>query len=262
MQVIPALQPVLFQGGGIITPEARTLFAAMTIQPTYRRKKLIDNCIFALQLGGVWSLLDGLSVFAAADTQSALLNWKNPGTFNFTNGVAPTFAVDQGYTGNGTTMWLTNTYNLSTSGGQYARDSATAFAWCNTTAQDASPILGTSNGTSGPRLYPRFTDDKHYYRINSTLEFSIANTEGKGFYSTSRTGASALIAYKNGAQVGTDTTASLALPSDTIAVLVNGVNFFSGQVMCAGWGSQLTAAQHAALYDALHNYLIAVARIV
>src|SRR6185295_18996207 len=160
MQVIPALQPVIFGGRGF-TIEAKTLFAAMNVKPPIQRKIVINDCIVALKNGGVWSELDGLAVFAAADSQAALLNWINPGTFDFTANNAPTFTANVGYTGNGTNAFLSCSYNLSSSGGQYAQNAATIFGWDNSTAQDGKAFMGlnASTGAPGMRLYSRYTDD-------------------------------------------------------------------------------------------------------
>ncbi len=243
--------------------ESLKLFGQMVDTPTAARKREIDALIVGLKNGGVWTELDGLAIFAAHSKQAALLNWVTPGKFDFTEAVAPTFATDQGYTGNGTSQYLESGYNLSSSGGQFTQNSSSIFAWCNTTAQDSKPIIGvnSSAGGTGAYIYPRFTDDNCYYRMQSSPEDSFANTDGKGFYSVSRRGSASLEAYKNGASSGTATRTSSALENTTLTVLVYGSNYFSGQCMCAGWGDQLSTAQHLALYNAVHAYLQIVAGI-
>ena len=247
----------------LYSTEANTLFAAMTIAPSVTRKRVIDNLIVDLKANSVWAELDGLAVFAAHHRQAALLNWKNPGTFNFTETNNPGHAVDQGYYSNAINAYLANTYNLSSSGGQYAQNAASIFAWSNASGQDSKAMMGLASGTGSPgmRLYSRYTDDNHYYTVNSASEDSYADTDGKGFYSVSRRGGTSVEAYKNGVSKATSARASIALPIDTISLLAEGVSYHSVVVMCAGWGDQMTTAMHLALYNALHTYMQAVAGI-
>ena len=56
--------------------------AAFTTPPTTARKNLIDAAVVALKSAGVWTKLDALYLFAAADSQAAIINWKAPGTYN------------------------------------------------------------------------------------------------------------------------------------------------------------------------------------
>ncbi len=243
--------------------EAKRVIAAMQTQPSIVRQRLINDCIVALKAAGVWTLLDGVSVFAAHTKQAALLNWANPGTYDFSEVNSPTFTVNQGYTGNGTNAYLSTSYNLSSSGGQFARDTASHFGYANTSAQDAKAFWGLSSGTGSPgnRLYSRWTDDSHYFTLNATGEDSYSNVEGKGFYSVSRRTSTSTEAYKNGVSKVTSVRPSIALPNDTWTVLGEGVNYHSGQVLCVGWGNQMTTAQHLALYNALHTYMQKVAGV-
>ena len=81
------------------------LVARMTVDPGCPRKLVINNLIVSLKTAGVWAKLDVLYIFAAADQQSALLNWKSSNytaTYSF-----PGFTVDRGFTGNATNRIIT-----------------------------------------------------------------------------------------------------------------------------------------------------------
>jgi hypothetical protein len=89
---------------------ALAIFAAFTTPPTTARKEIINNVVADLVLSGVWNELDVLHVYAAADSQAALINWKSPGTFNGTLFNAPAFAADRGFTGNGSNAYISTGY--------------------------------------------------------------------------------------------------------------------------------------------------------
>src|SRR5262252_6152224 len=66
------------------------IFAAFSTPPDTTRKGVIDTCVRALKSAGVWTKLDVLYLFAAADSQAARVNWKNPGTYDGTATNSPT----------------------------------------------------------------------------------------------------------------------------------------------------------------------------
>ena len=80
--------------------EAASLFARMTTQPAAVRKSLINATIKMLKDAGLWAKLDAFYALAAADEQSAQLNWKGA-TGNLTKIGSPGFTVDAGYAGGG-----------------------------------------------------------------------------------------------------------------------------------------------------------------
>src|SRR5882672_2331491 len=71
--------------------------------------------INGLVADGVFSLLDALYIFATNTTTTANLNLIST-SFGLTGATPPTFTVDQGYTGNGTTQFLDTGYVSSTAG--------------------------------------------------------------------------------------------------------------------------------------------------
>ncbi len=243
--------------------EASTLFAAMSTAPTLSRQYAINALIAALKSAGIWTKLDVLQVFAAADAQAASLNWKNPATFTASPQSSPTFTADRGYNGDGAASYVNTTWAPS-NGVNYTQDSATIFAWSRTSAaesDDAKGILG-SGTTTAVRLTTRSSANLLRYRINQASSSSGGSgiTDGSGLYAASRSGAAATQAYRNGATSGlAGSVASGALSSVTLNIgRLNTTAFSSAQ--CAAWGagSNLSAAEHLSLYNALRAYLIAV----
>jgi hypothetical protein len=245
--------------GSLWAPESNTLFARMTTPPTETRKGLIDAVIVSLKTNGIWTKLDALYMFAAADAQASLLNWKST-SFNATNVSATAFATDVGYTGDGASDYIDSNFNILT-GGNYTQDSACFFGWSNTTGQEAKTFMGTTVGVGFNRIYPRWTTDFAFYLINaSTGELSVANANGSGLWSVNRSTSTAVQLYRNGSSLHSGSQTSAVPGSDDMRFLA-GVDFSAKQCLCGGIGGSLTATEQTNLYNALHIYLQTVAGI-
>lgn len=246
-----------------IYSQTQKLIGRMAITPTPTRIWQIDQLIRGLVQAGIWWKLDAMWVCAAHTEQAALLNWINPGvTFTAVNNGSTTFTPNVGFTGNGSSMYISTTFVPSTAGGLYLQDSGSLFGWSNVSAADAQPLIGTSGTQQTNKIYHRFTGDFLTAAVNcatSAQQIAVTNTDGKGFYQVTRTGAAALGLYKNGVSVATDTDASAALTADTIYLLRFDAGFSSTQVLCAGIGSGMVDSEAALLYFHMHNYMQNVA---
>src|SRR5690348_14967319 len=155
------------RGASLYCTEAMALFAAFTTRPTSQRKQLYDKIIRQLKVSGIWGALDCFYIFAAADSQAALINIKNPGTFNATAQNGPTFAADRGYTGNGSNSYVDSNFNASTAGGNYVRDSAHMAVWSLTTVTPTNQAIGFQDTGFQAVMYPKNgAGDGHYLRLN------------------------------------------------------------------------------------------------
>jgi hypothetical protein len=232
--------------------------AAFTTPPTTGRKNLIDAAVVSLKSAGVWTKLDVLYAFAAADSQAAKVNWKAPGTFNCTEVNAPAFAADLGFTG-ASTKYLDAGFNPTTATTpQYALNSATIFAWSLTNADNAflfgqpsggppeALILALQFGTVWPTV------------INSTTIANVSNTNGSGHFLLTRRGASSVEAYRNTTSLGTPTDTSTSVQNGNFNFHRRGASYSAHQIAVGGFGSQLSAADNTALYNALRTYLTGV----
>jgi|SRR5215510_7343599 len=239
------------------------IFAAFSTPPDTTRKGAIDTCVRALKSAGVWTKLDVLYLFAAADSQAALINWKAPGTFNATATSSPTFTADRGYTGNGSSSYVDSNYNLSSSGGVYAASDAALFAWNLRVGIPSAPngLMGSS-GTDVTQIYPRLGGGNTLRVCINTTSAIIdigGNTASEGFYAASRTASNAAAVYKNGSSVGTNSTStSPALPNTTMTFLRVNAQHADWQCAGGGFGSSLNSTEHAALCNALSAYLTSV----
>jgi hypothetical protein len=245
--------------GSPYDPASDAIFAAFTTPPTTARKSTIDTCVLALKAAGVWTKLDALYMFAAADSQAGLINWKAPGTYDATLVNAPAFTADQGFTG-AATKYLDSGFNpFSAPSPKFVQDSACAFAHANTNVDVDGGIIGTFNGSI--IIFPRLSGS-FYLRVNNGVNnLTAASTDSTGFWSVNRSAASAQEAYKNGASVNTNTGASAAFVSQAVKFLYAQNKYWTGQVSAGGIGQHLSAAEQTALYNALNTYLVGVGAV-
>ena len=106
--------------------ETKTLLAALSGTYSTPRKKAIDQMIKSLKSAGVWAKLDVLQIYAAPTAADAVVNWKNPGTFNATLINSPTLEVDRGITGDGASSYINSGFNAVTANANYQQNNASA----------------------------------------------------------------------------------------------------------------------------------------
>lgn len=255
-------------GGSSYAAETEAIAAAFTTPPTTGRKDLIDACVVALKTAGVWTKLDALYAFAAADSQAAKINWKAPGTYNATEVNAPTFTADSGFTG-ASTKYLDSGFNPTTATTpKLTQNDASVFGWSLSSGQIAGALFGQGTSAASPEisLVPWYTNNFTYGKIcNSGDDFGGANPFGSsgGFWVNSRTGASANAYYRNGVATPwfSGTAASGALTSNNLLFLFRPSSpgqYWTAPIAAGGMGSGLSAAEQTALYNALRTYLTGV----
>src|SRR5574342_691619 len=178
-------------GGSPFSAEASQFFSRLATQPVSARKTLYATMIDALVAGGIWSKVDVLKVYAAADSPTALVNLKSA-SFTGTLINAPTFTVDRGYAGNGSTSYVDTNFNPTTATTpNFTQDSAHMGAWVLTNRAGASAaVIGNASADTGCNIYPLFTDTAGYLRLNDNVEAEGFSSGGSnGFFLANRSGA-------------------------------------------------------------------------
>lgn len=197
-----------------------TLFSNMTAMPSLRDKFIIDAFIQNSDNDGTWALMDAIWFPAAHDQQAARLNWKNPAGTTLSETSSPTWALDQGYTGNGTTSYLKTGFNPTASGVNYTLNSACIGAYTLINADDASVSIGVID-TNGSLIVPK-NAGAFAGRLNGTVNQTTAGvTNTLGLINIRRTASNAQAVYKNGASVATGSGASVAVPNREFYLLAN-----------------------------------------
>lgn len=238
--------------------EATALFAEMTSEPDSTRKGLISTAIIELKNAGVWAKLDRLWVLAAHDSQSSLLEWKNP-TRVITPISGPTFTVDRGWQGNGSQSLDLN-FNPSTEGSSFTLNSASCgfYRRTNESAQDRWDM----GRWEKLRMQVRYTTTVARMGINRTgVNSASANPPRQiGHFCFQRANATTEQIYHDGVFIGNSTQNTSEIIDSTIYLM--GVNSngstivqYSFAYVGAGLSEQEQSDLHAALVT---GYLTAI----
>lgn len=249
---------------GLLLPETRLILTGIKAgggdEPRRARTFLIDDTIAALIDAGIWAKLDLIYFLAAHDAVTAKINWKNPAVAaqQLTAVNSPTFAVDQGYTGNGSSSYLVNAVNMSALT-QFKQNSAHIGVWIGTNVLENVPDIGISTGDT-MRITTRFTGtgNNASCRINdaSTLTSSMGtSTDSKGSTIANRSGSSARQLYKNASSIASDTQASVAPGAGTLLVLKALTTYSTKQAQIVHAGASLSSGEVTNLYTILGDYL-------
>jgi hypothetical protein len=246
---------LLIASGKSYDADARALFAQMTVPPSNTRRALINTAILGLKSSGVWDNLDVLYVLAAHDSQAALLNWKSPGNFTAIAVNSPTFTIDKGYTGDGSTSRLRTQYTPSTNGVKFTQNDASVWAWSLTDGQGASRDIGNASGVQSTFVI-RSALDQISIIVNDGTGSAQSNSTATGLIGASRVSSTVKRAWRNGAQIGTDASVtSTGVPSSEQWICgANSTAFSSRQFALAAWGASLTGKE-SAFYTTMLAYL-------
>lgn len=234
--------------------ESSVLFSAMSAKPGLKRRRLIDRTIRLLKGAGVWARLDMLYVIAAHDAQAARLNWVAPGTNTLTAINSPSFALDRGYTGNGTDSYLDTGKDVSTLL-KFSRNDAHLGGWALTPGTASRILLGSGTNL---RLRNNNATTEREARVNTTTSISTDDNVSTGDVVAVRLGANDQRSYRNGGSETTSAGGSAAVTSETIYLLRNSTSYSDAQIAFAHFGSQLSTADVLAFYNIKHSYLRAL----
>lgn len=259
---------IIGQRGRQFQSESIALFAAMDVQPPYARKILIDNLMAWLNGYGILPLLDVLYIFAAADSQAALLNWVGPtGSYNGVATNAPTFTADQGFTGDSLALaYIETNYNPTTAPGAQVTQNNHCMGFWSLTSPAVGVTVGLNDcGIPTIAMQTRDASDRYQTRSasSSTDSPATANTDGAGLYTLNRTGSSGYRSERNGVLWANITRTSGSLSNASFNVLKRALLSSSSDKQSAAWfcGAALTAEQVYAAYQGIRAYLSGVGAV-
>jgi hypothetical protein len=240
----------------VYAPETQAIIAAMTTPPSPERVALIDSLARELKAAGVWDKLDLLYVMAAHDAQAARINWKNPAQIA-TAVNSPTFTVDEGYAGDGSTSYLDSGVNMSTVS-NYSQNSAHMGVWSLTNVSDTAYLDCGIIGVNTSTINMRNSSGNMTGGANATTgAVSVAVADSLGHGLVNRSGSTAQQLYKNGASIGSNTQVSSSIsPNGNFGIGRRGtVSYSPRQFAFAHFGGSLTAGEVTSLYNAFNAYM-------
>jgi len=110
---------------------------------------------------------------------------------------SPTWTANEGYQGNGTTMYLDTNYNPSVDGVKYTLNSASFGAYSITNINDNKTIIGASSAGGYSYIYTRYLGNA-LFACHQISDSSVATATNSGFYVSQRISNATLEGYKNG----------------------------------------------------------------
>jgi hypothetical protein len=223
---------------------------------TNQNKLIVD-----LKAAGVWDKLDVFYIFANTGSKEfALLNWKNPNSFNASAvGVTLTWN-SSGYVG-GLLSYLNTNYNPTTNATNFAQNNAGIGCWKRTHDAAAGKYLW---GNSGASSYVQAVNTANA-RLHTTTSLSATfNTSTTGLLSinrTSATGATCItLAVNTTTTLATQTSGTTTTPVNAnYSIFTYGTSVadaYLGQISSWWIGSNLaTEVGNSSLYNALNTYM-------
>lgn len=236
-------------------PDAEALFGRMTVQPDNTRKNLINTLVVDLKSAGVWSKLDFFYMMAAHNEQSAQLNWVANDSLNPV--ASPTFTVDRGYRGNGTTSHLEMPFNQALLP-KAMQNNASWLLGVNIIGTPSRFIIGATTGIRF-MLQAASNGTSMMYRNTQGATNDTVNVSSQiGRFSSSRVGSTEHRMFMNGSLIGTSATPSTVPASSAMYILRGGSSYSDAQVSYYAGGSSLTDTEQANADTILSNYLSAL----
>lgn len=202
-------------------PESVLIFNAIDSlgdAPSETRKGLINNLILSLKGAGLFSGFDAFWMLAAESQTAAQINWKHPGKYTLTLVNSPSFTIDQGITGNGTTSYANTNFNASIHGVNATLNSISIGAYSRTNNNQAGSDMGVFI-TSRLQVTSRYDDNNFYAIANTTSLSSVNNSSGSlGLHIVSRTASNLNRGFKNGVRVINSSSTSTSIPNGNIFI--------------------------------------------
>lgn len=262
---------MVFGGGGqALSPEFTAWRDRLTTlgytKPSAAQQIKINTLFAGLSLDGNLSLMDIAYLFLQdGSKEAAKVNLITPASFEIAADIGTVnWASNDGMTGDGTTGALNTTWNASTNGVNFTRNSNCFFVWVMDTAIQASKMAMGCNliETTGQgwMVNPRNTGDVvRSNNHNATTTSTAGATTAAGLISVVRTSSTEYQIYKNGVAFGSP----IAQTSNAIVNLVcyicairqttNPGLFYGNTIAFAGAGSG--AINQLALYNRLNTFI-------
>lgn len=242
-------------------------FAAMSVQPSFAGKQLINTLIQSLQDAGVLSITDHIYLNAVGTQQAALLDIMNPAgtaaSIVIPGVLTLTFVQGAGFMGaTGASLPYIDTNQNRNAQKYYTQNSAWigGYSFSNVGGTGSALIGCATSGVA--RIIPRNTSDQFAFDINDNSNLAVANTNGLGFFAANRSTSAARQGYIGNAQVAADTRASVALASGNFTLLRDGGTGSTRSIGYASFGGSRTAPQAALEANAVQTYMNAAATVV
>jgi hypothetical protein len=204
-----------------------------------------------LKSAGIWSKLDTFGVFATdGDSDFALIDWIR--LIDYTAVNSPTFNVNEGFEGNGTSSYINLNYETDTDWNNVSQNSACLFAYAFAEVYPSNGILiGSSNNNL---LNSRNPTNNITSRIHSSTLVSTPTTNGQGLTILNRNNSTSYDLYQRGSFI--DNLLSNSVTANQPTYVMRYVSVYSpSKPSLVGYSSSLTSGEITDLTNSLDTYI-------
>jgi len=173
---------------------------------------------------------DRLWVHGLSNETAARVSIINPTSTPITNVNSTTFTAGEGFTGNGTTMYLNSKFNPNIHGVKFTQNSAAFGFYTLLDLIEQSVYMGGSAGANVTQLATDYDTIGAIFAINSSANTINLGIGTKGFFVAIRSDANNIALFKNGVSIYTDVKVSEPVLNDEIYIMcrnVGGASLFT-----------------------------------
>lgn len=221
--------------------------------PSAYQQILQNDLVLSLKAGGIWNKLDVLYIFAHDGSGIfGTLNWKAPTSNQATLINSPTFTVNIGFQGNGTSSYIDTTFNAVTQGVNYVQNNASRYLYLYTAsgtgALDGKSVASINNMTRASTGNQRINQGTIGLTGGS---FDFTSTRGmKSIHRTNSTNVELFNAITQGSRTAT----SASMNSNNQFVLRSGSVYGAHTISMYANGASLVA-ENTAFVNAFDTYI-------
>ena len=185
-------------------------------QRTKQNKLVVD-----LKAAGAWSKLDSFAMFATDGNSSfALIDWKRLSQYTAVN--SPTFASNQGFTGNASSSYINTNFNPLSNATQMTTNSSSFGFYYRTAGSNSGVGSGAYIAPNSAGLYINPTGTGTIMRSWNNSNSGVnagSNSSRVGLFHTDRNNSSNIYHIKDGVELANPTLASSNRPNDNLYLL-------------------------------------------
>lgn len=219
--------------------------------PSPAQQTLQNQLVIDLKNAGIWAKLDTFAVFATNGSANfALIDWVNLNQYTAFN--APTFTINQGYTGDGISAYVGSTFDASTL--PLPRRASSSFG---VRASVSAVYIAGMRGVRRSNVSGANTTNTGVFN-SSSITTSGTYSGATGCITNVRSGSS-LEVFNDAASVMTGT----GLTNDSATLIeplrvIDGIVFSTAQINAVWFCEELTSLEVADLHNAINAYYTAL----
>jgi hypothetical protein len=207
-----------------------------------------NTLLSSLKTAGVWSKLDTFANFATdGSINFALIDWKR--LTQYTNINSATFTINEGFTGNGTSSYLSTNFNPQIGTNNYALNNASRyiFLFNGSNILDGTPAFGRNRISIGNSALQTINQDGN--GLNSAFNY----TSTKGMKSIHRT-SSTNVELFNDTIKESRTANSTSITSTSQLILRSSSAYSNSKISMYAMGCSLVS-ENTAFVNAYNTYI-------